>query len=347
MGLNPAVKGTLVSFLVGITEQSIDTGEIVDIKKLKSSPSYPDVIPKQMVVKVEKRLVESREVNFLVKLCPPGIVIVEASVDLENILGEHVFDIKRSLIVECRTILWEYHCDPYFDEEYSVYCISGYSGDPEDVISEHKESIAGLLKTERIPLDEEEINATLKFNIKYSKDDITIVEWDGAFVFDPRGDFASNIELFEIANLQLLKLRVLEHELEKRLERAAWLLKKTTKKKIPLLKSRDIRNSLREIIQIRTESIQEFAATERNINLIGDWYSARLFDLITKKLHLEEWKTNNNRMLDALEDIYSMISENFSMSFSTTLEFIIIFGWLIMLFGYFALFFLEVLHRKP
>lgn len=347
MVANTPVKGTLVSFLVGITELDIDTVEIVDIKKVKSSPSYPDVIPKQLVVKIEKRTIDSRTVDFLVKFSPPGIVIVEASVDLENILGEHVFDVKRALIVECRAILWEYHCNPSFDEEYSVYCVSDYKGDPENVISEHKDSIAGLLKTERIPLDEEEITTTLTFNIKYAKDDLTVVDWDGAFIFDPRGDFASNIELFEIANLQLLKLRLLEHEVEKRLEKAARLLQKTTARKIPWLKSREIRHSLREIIQIRTESILEFAATERNINLIGDWYSARLFDLITKKLHLEEWKTNNNKTLDALEDIYSMISENFSMSFSTTLEFIIIFGWLIMLFGYFALFFLEVLHKTP
>ncbi|MBE7446886.1 MAG: hypothetical protein HS132_17360 [Planctomycetia bacterium] len=346
MAVNTMVQGTLVSFLVGITELNIDTTEIVDIKKVKSSPSYPDVIPKQMVVKVEKRLVESREVNFLVKFCPPGIVIVEASVNLENILGEHVFDIKRGLFIECRTILREYHCDPYFDEEYSVYCVSDYQGDPESPISEHKDSIAGLLKTERIPLDEEEVNSTLKFNIKYSKDDLTIVDWDGAFVFDPRGDFASNIELFEIANLQLLKLRVLEHELEERMEKASRLLQRTTLRKIPWLKSREIRYSLREIIQIRTESIQEFAATERNINLIGDWYSARLFNLITKKLHLEEWKANINKTLDTLEDIYSMISENFSMSFSTTLEFIIAFGWFFLLIGYFLLFVLEVLQKK-
>jgi hypothetical protein len=164
-------------------------------------------------------------------------------------------------------------------------------------------------------------------------------------VFDPRGDFASNIELFEIANLQLLKLRILEHEVEKRLEKAAYLLQKTTRK-IPWLKSKEIRHSLREIIQIRTESILEFAATERNINLIGDWYSARLFDLITKKLHLEAWKTNINQTLDALEDIYSMISENFSLSFSTTLEFIITFGWFILLVGYFSLFFLEAFSKK-
>ncbi|NUO08487.1 MAG: hypothetical protein HUU08_07390 [Candidatus Brocadia sp.] len=346
MGVNPAVKGTLVTFLVGITELNIDTVEIVGIKKVKSSPSYPDVIPKQMVVKAEKRNVESREVDFLVKFCPPEIVIVEASIDLENILDEHVFDIKRSLIVECRAILREYHCDPFFDEEYSVYCVSDYHGDPEDIISEYKESIAGLLKTERIPLDEEEINATLKFNLKYSKDDITIVEWDGAFVFDPRGEFASNIELFEIANLQLLKLRILEHELEERLEKAARLLQKDTLKKKPWLNSRKIRHSLREIIRIRTESIQEFAATERHINLIGDWYSARLFGLMAKKFHLEAWKANINKTLDALEDIYSMIAENFSMSFSAAMDIVMTLGWFILLVGYFLLFFLEVLQKR-
>src|SRR3989338_6610638 len=343
---NSTVKGVLVTFLVGITELSPDTSEIVDIKKIKSSPSYPDVIPKQMVVKAEKRKVNGRTVDFLVKFCPPGVVIVEASIDLENILGYHVFDIKRSLIIECRAILWEYHCNPYFDEEYSVYCVSDYNGDPENVIAERKDSIAGLLKTERMPLDEEEINTTLKFNIKYLKDDITIVDWDGAFVFDPRGDFASNIELFEIANLQLLKLRVLENELENRLEKAAQLLQRTTARKLPLLSSREVRHSLREIIQIRTESIMEFEATERNIKLIGDWYSARLYDLMTKKLHLEAWRTNINKTLDGLEDIYSMISENFSMSFSTTLEFIIAFGWLILLVGYFLLFFLEVFNKR-
>lgn len=340
------VKGTLVFFLLGITKMNLDTDEIVDIKKAKSSPSYPDVMPKQMIVRIEKMLIENRMVDFVVKYCPPEIVIVEASVALENILDKYVFDLKQALLIQCRTFLSKYHCDPYFDEEHSVYCVSDYEGDPENIISEHKGSIAGLLKTERIPLDEEEINTTLKFNIKYTQDDITIVDWDGTFIFDPRGDFASNIELLEIANLQLLRLRVLEHESEERLEKAALLLQRTTVRKIPWLKSREIRHSLREIIEIRTKSILESEATERNIKLIGDWYSARLFDLVAKKLHLEAWKTNVNKTLDALEDIYSMLSENFSMSFSTTLEFIITFGWFVLLVGYFLLFLLEILHSR-
>lgn len=346
MSGNSPIKGTLVSFFVGITKQDLDTDEFVDIKEAKSSPSYPDVMPKQMIVKAEKKLIENKTFDLLVKYHSPGIIIAEASIDLEDILDDHVFDMKSSLAIECRTILGEYRCDPYFDEEYSVYCISGYQGDPENIISEHKDRIARFLKTERIPLDEEEINTTLKFNIKYTKDDITIVDWDGAFVFDPRSDFASNIELFEIANLQLLKLRVLEYETKKRLEKAAQLLQKTTLRKIPWLKSREIRHSLREIIGIRTKSILEFEATERNIKLIGDWYSARLFDLVAKKLHMETWKININKTLDALEDIYSMLAENFSISFSTTLEFIMTFCWFILLVGYFLLFFMDIFHRQ-
>ena len=39
MASDSTVKGTLVFFLVGITELSPGTAEIVDIKKIKSSPS--------------------------------------------------------------------------------------------------------------------------------------------------------------------------------------------------------------------------------------------------------------------------------------------------------------------
>ena len=65
--------------------QHPDTSEIVDIKKIKSSPSYPDVIPKQMVVKVEKRTIDGWMVDFPRKSQLPGVVIVEVSIDLENI----------------------------------------------------------------------------------------------------------------------------------------------------------------------------------------------------------------------------------------------------------------------
>jgi hypothetical protein len=326
------IPGKLVVFLFGETDVNLETSKVVEIKTVKSAPSYPDVIPKQKIIKVERRHTDGVEVDFLVKAYLPDVVVVEASLDMKNILSDTTLDLKRSLITECRKILGEFGCDPQFDEEYSVYCISGYSGDPEVYLSLHGDKIAAFLKNERIHLDEEEVHATLSSYLKYGKDDITIVDWDGAFIFDSAGDFESNIELFEIANLQLLKLRILDNDLDERLENSLRLL--GVSKRIPLMRSGEIRRVVREIIEIRTQSILESEAVERNIKLIGDWYSAKLYSLISKKFHLDSWKAEIKEKLDTLEDVYTMATENFSVSYRATIEFIILGGWFILLLLY-------------
>jgi hypothetical protein len=332
---NKKVPGRLVVFLFGETDMNLEATAVVPTrtdKNAPSAPSYPDVIPKQKIIRVEKRECDAIEVRFIVKAYLPDVVVVEASLDMDDILSNTTLEFKRRLINECRKILGEFGCDPLFDEEYSVYCISGYSGDPEVYLSRYGATIAAFLKNERIELDEEEVKATLSAYLKYGKDDITIVDWDGAFIFDSSGDFASNIELFEIANLQLLKSRILDYDLDERLEKTLRLM--GASKGLPVLRSRDVRKVVKEIIEIRTQSILESEAVERNIKLIGDWYSAKLYSLISKKFHLDSWKTEIKEKLDTLEDVYTMATENFSVSYRATLEFIILAGWFILLLLY-------------
>ncbi len=335
-----ALSGKIVAFLIGIAPINLEIDSVAsEVKTLKSSPNYPDVIPKHKIVKEEKRNISGRDVSFLVKAYLPDVIIAEASIELENLLADSILDFKAELIAECRKILAEYQCSREFDEDYTVYCISNYSGDPEVFLSLHGEKVAALLKNERISIDENEIKTTLETALKYAKDDLTIVDWDGAFVFEPQGDFESNIELFEISNLQLLKLRILDYQLDARLEKSVELLRKEQRL---LFRSRDIRNTIKEIVQTRTQTILESEAIEHNIKLIGDWYSARLYNLLSKKFHLDDWRKNVNEKIDSLEDIYTIASENFTISLGTTLEFIIIAGWFALLIGYLALFYLEI-----
>ena len=326
------IPGKLVVFLIGQTGQNLETSEVVEIKTVKSKPSYLDVIPKQKIIRVEKHQVDGFEVNFLVKTYLPDVVVVEASLDMDDLLSDSILEFKRSLISECRRILTDFGCNPRFDEEYSVYCISGYSGDPEVYLTMYGDTIAAFLKNERIALDEEEVQSTLSSYLKYGKDDITIVDWDGAFIFDATGDFESNIELFEIANLQLLKSRMLDYDLDERLEKTLRLM--GVPKGVPVIRSREVRRVVKEIIEIRTQSILESEAVERNIKLIGDWYSAKLYSLISKKFHLDSWKSEIKEKLDTLEDVYTMATENFSVSYRATLEFIILGGWFVLLILY-------------
>ncbi len=327
------LPGKLVVFLVGLTKENIQTREVVEVKSVKSAPAYTDVIPTQKIIKAEKRRVNDFDADILVKSYPPDAVVVEASLELVDILSDASLDIKRSLTGECRTILCEFVCNREFDEEYAVYCISGYRGDPEVYLSLYGEKIAAFLKNETIPLDEEEVRSTLSSYLKYGKDDITVVDWDGAFIFDSSADFDSNIELFEIANLQLLRSRILDNELDERLEKTVELMK-MSKVTAPFIRSGEVRRAMRGIIEIRTQSILESEAVERNIKLIGDWYSAKLYSLISRKFHLDAWKMEIKEKLDTLEDVYTMAMENFSVSYRATFEFIILGGWFVLLLLY-------------
>jgi hypothetical protein len=335
-----ALKGRCVTFLVGQTGMNLETTAEVESRPMKSSPNYPDVVPKQAIIRTQKGRVNDREADFVVKAYLPDTVIVEASFEFLDLATEPLLDLNRDLLLECRQILNEFDCNPEFDEEYTVYCISNYQGDPEMFLALHGEKITSLLKMEQIPLDEEEIKATLRSNLKYGKDDLTVVDWDGAFIFDPQGDFDANIELFEITNLQLLKSRILDEELDNRLKTTLRLLHRKPERS--RIQSKQVRLVLREIIQTRTTSILESQAIEHSIKLIGDWYTARLYALTAKKFHLEEWRHNINEKLDILEDVYSMAAENFSISFNMTLEFILIGGWFILQIGWFALLFIEL-----
>ena len=333
-------KGRVVSFVVAETTQSLDGPAAASPRGLRSAPNYPAFIPALTVLGTRREALDGRPVDLLVKAVPPRTVIVEATAEVEEIFHEAVLDRKNALLAAARRALAEYRCRPDFDEEYTVYCVAGYGGDAETFLALHGGMVAAFLKNEKMPLDEGTVKATLKSSIKYARHDLAVVDWDGAFLFDPYGDFESTIELFEIANLQLLRCRILDSALDQRLELVAGL--PSAPERRILFRARDVRSVLREIMRLRSQSILEFQAIEKNIKLIGDWYSADLYDLIVTKFHLRTWQRNIKEKLDALEDIYTMTSENFTFSFSSTVDLVQAAGWFLLLVGYFVLFFLEL-----
>ncbi|HWP34825.1 MAG TPA: hypothetical protein VNM66_04435, partial [Thermodesulfobacteriota bacterium] len=335
------LTGQLVCFVVGLTDRPLEPAAPGAARGPRASPSYPDVIPGQQILREELRRGDDGEpVTLRLRAFPPDIVIAEAIVPVDDLLAPATLELKRRLHALCRRVLAELAPPTGFDEEYAVYCVSGYSGDPAALVAEHRGGITAHLKNERIELDEEEIEATLRSQIKYGKDDLTIVDWDGAFVFDPRADFESNVELLEIVNLQLLRTRRLDSELDYRLTAAAALL--TQRARTPVLWPWQIRRTARDLIAMRTQSILESAAIERNIKLIGDWYSAKLYELAARKFHLDDWRRSVDQKLDTLEDVYGMASDNLAISLGHAVEAVLLVGWFVLLAGWFTLLLIEL-----
>jgi hypothetical protein len=339
------IPARLIGFVISPVHTRIAASAPLSPKPSRAAPNYADVMPRQQLIERSPITLGGRRALQVVKTYDPGFAVAEISVEVDNLLTDPLFDLHAEVIDACRSLLRRFGGDPTFEEEYRVYGIANYQGDPEVFLTLHGERLVGLIKDERLPLDEEEVRATLQSNIKYGKDDLTIVDWDGAILFDSQGDFDANVELIELANFQLLRLRMTDQKLDGRLAQITQMLRRAPQRS--LFRRRDVRTLLREILKVRMETLQESQPTEHRIKLIGDWYAARVYSLLAKKFHLEVWQTSIQRKLDTLENVSTIVAENFSVSFRTALDFVLIGGWFLLLIGWFAYLYIEWYLTNP
>ncbi len=277
------------------------------------------------------------------KTYPPDIVLAETRFDLPDIFSDEIIGFKKEVLDFCREFLKKKGAEEAeeMSEEYSVYALTNYEGEPEQFLV-HKDKIAALLKSEKLTLDPLEVDYTLSAKIKYAKNDLMIVDWDGAFIFDPETEVEeSTIEMLELANLQLLRYRLLDRQLDNRLQIVSAFSQKIPTRGRFLFKESDVAKALKETMVARSISISEYQSLEREIKLIGDWYSARLYDLVSKKFKLDEWRRMIKDKLDALEAVYSIAAENFTVSWERRSRTIEMIGWYILLVGWLILLILD------
>lgn len=332
----------LISFVVSQAPR-LKKGAELEQKPIQSAPQYyKETLPKQFALAEEKAKVLGREVKFLVRSYPPENILIEASVDVEDAFSDETFKLREALIDACHKISQKRGGKIDLSEEYSVALVAGYEGDPEQFLSK-KQEIAAFLKSEKEPLDEKEIEYTLSKQIKYANNDLVIVDWDGAFVFDTTGNIDDVIDLFQTANLQLLRYRIMDSELDERLRKVTKFAH-APNTKILAFNRKELAKAFKEVIEVRGQAIADFETIERDIKLIGDWYSARLYDLVSKKFKLDEWKAHIKEKLESLEDIYNIVAENFSISRTHFLELVQIILFFVLQIGWFALIILEFIY---
>jgi hypothetical protein len=321
-------------------------GTVFPAHALKSGPHYFEkTVPQQMLLGEETEKVAGQDITFVLKSYLPETLVIQTNVPVENIFHEDIFGIEEKVLAHSHKILARLGGSSEFSETYSVFMVSDYTEDPESFAEKHSSIIASLLKSERSALDPKEIEYTLSAQIKYAKHDLAIIDWDGAFLFDPEGDFEPIIELLSIANLQLLRHRILDRELDTRIEKMVNMIKTPTSR-FALFKMSDkaVKKQLEEIINYRMASISSFQAIDRDIKLIGDWYSARLYDLAAKKFKLDEWRKSIKDKLESLEDVYTSVVENFGLTRKDRVEYVQIILWFVLQVGWLVLIILEFLY---
>jgi hypothetical protein len=326
------MRNQITILLLGEVEKQF-RGEVFHPQKVRSAPHYFEIsIPHPVIVDETKITIGGHEITFSVRGYPPEVILIQSTVEVPDIFNrEEVSKIESEIYEKSFEIFAAHGGKKEYSEMYSIFSVSGYEGEPEQFLK-HAPAIVSLLKSETIPLDEKEIEHTLSTQIKYAKNDLAIIDWDGAFLFDPKGEDGATTELLTLANLQLLRHRILDRKIDHRLDRVSKFIKQPTERRFwDVFHSTDITEDLRQVIKIIMSSISEMQLLERDIKLIGDWYSARIFEMATKKFKVQEWRVAIKEKLDLLQNVYAIVRGNFTISRKDSAEWIQIFAWFVLI----------------
>ena len=220
-------------------------------------------------------------------------------------------------------------------EEYSILLVDEAKSTPDKWIEKNGIAIANFIRSQRDVFDPEEINEVLGSRTRYSAKELTLIDWEGALIIAPNGDFQSDIALLKIGNYQLLRYRMLDASIEQMLDKINETFFQNKRRPRPT------RGMIRQIAEHRLEVMLGFERAEQNMLLIGDWYTAKLYEVIQNEFYLKDWKESVRSKLDNLERIMETIKDNFSVSWEGIMDKVQLSLWFILLIGYLYLYFLD------
>jgi hypothetical protein len=185
------------------------------------------------------------------------------------------------------------------------------------------------------PLSEADTTQILNARASYSKRDLTAVDWSGAIIICENGDFQSDIELMKIGKYQLLRYRMMDRTVQAMLQGVRQHLPGVRMRWLP-----SPNKTLQTIVEQRLSLLLDFEKIDQSLLLIGDWYSAQLYQLIVDRYGLNDWKSLVSMKLDSLTVIDESIRQYLTFSWRRLIDSIVFVGWFILLIGYFILFFI-------
>ncbi len=306
-------------------------------KGLKDAPYFQPIDIDLVTLGEETVLIEEHAVQVMRQRYDGRVQMVECHFELKDPFAATVLQERAKIqsALESKFIPTPYRQSGLY-EEYSVLLVQEANPTPDKWIEKNSRALAKFIRSQREVFDKEELNEILASRTRYSAMELTLVDWEGAVIIAPNADYQSDIALLKIGNYQLLRYRMLDESIEIMLDKISATFFENKRRPRPT------RGVIHKIAEHKLEVMIDFERAEQNLLLIGDWYTAKLYEAIQKELYLKDWKENLKNKLDNLEGIVETIKDNFSLSLETVWARIEMFAWALMLIGYMYLTFVDL-----
>lgn len=305
-------------------------------KGLKDAPYFQPVDIELVNLGEETVVVEGYAISVMRQRYDNRVQMIECHFDLKDAFASNVLQDRTKIqnALQSRYIPEAFRKNGMY-EEFSILLVQDAKPSPDKWIEKNSLGIANFIRSHREVFDQAEINEILTSRTRYSAKELTLVDWEGAVIIAPNADYQSDIVLLKIGNYQLLRYRMLDQSIEEMLDKIKEGFFQGKRR------PRATRGMLRQVTEHRLEVMLDFERAELNLLLIGDWYTAELYSAIQSEFYLKDWKENTKSKIDSLEDIVQTIKDNFMISYENFMDQLQLWGWIILLVGYFYLYVLD------
>ncbi|PYV59888.1 MAG: hypothetical protein DMG96_29735 [Acidobacteria bacterium] len=231
----------------------------------------------------------------------------------EAIAKEKVARIKPALVKPYST---------WLNEDYFIFFMREIEGNPAaaQLLGSCRQQIAQVVRGENSALSDDELREILQSAMSYYPNDLAVLGWNAAFVYDSAAGSETTLQLLEYANSQLLEFRHYDDLLTRELASVYDSLEK----KSTLLGSWRLPGEASRLQTVLLDVTELTERADNAIKFLSDMFSARLYRLAASKIGVPDYKSLAREKLRTAEDLYRFLIDQFHQSRTFVLESVVV-----------------------
>ena len=230
--------------------------------------------------------------------------------------------IVRQKIERARPALVKLY-EEWLHEDYFVFHVREIAGTPSasELLTSQGGRIAQIVRGETVPLSDGERQEILQSQISYYPNDLAVIGWNGAFLYDTAAGAETVIQLLEYANSQLLGFRHYDELLTRELQSVYDFLDHGSTG--ILARWRNARRATRlHTVLLDVDELTERA--DNAIKFLSDMFAARLYKVAASKIGVTDYKDLVNQKVHTAEELYRFMVDQFHQSRAFVLELMVV-----------------------
>ncbi len=188
------------------------------------------------------------------------------------------------------------------------------------LLAEHGAKVSQIVRGESLELSEGERKEVLNSSLSYYPNDLLVVGWVAALVYDTPAGAAPTIQLLEYANTQLLEYRHYDDVLTRMLQEVYKALdgKGSFLRRWKMAREAERLNTLRLDVTELTER------TDNAIKFLSDMFYARAYRMAATRVGVTDYRNLVEQKLRTAGDLYDFMMNEFHQARAFVLEALVV-----------------------